>query len=344
MIDYFHNEVFKSGYVWVDENSELELFMPKTVKWQSKDEKTGRSIMKSSVTTPSPWLIPAVFHPDSDKVAREEERIRYSLPLYRPYPRRGEANGEVPLKAPQPLVRKFTALEAGNTDDEDVQKESILGFANEYGLLGEQVCLLTSDGYPVSCDTLSFWINQIHAVQRVLRLWDLLCLEIWHKEGGASAPYRPTDEPKELRQLFVIGDDYVTYKWQGQMGDRKGLLVIGSEKHPELLEQWQKKHDLVVAARVALAMLLDENLSEFTRGKVLFDTSRTEDLILRVVPNSLIGAVWWELARLVTGELRFKQCEVCGQWEDTTSKRPDWRMHDACRKRAHWKRKRKPIT
>jgi len=340
MIDYFHNEVFKSGYVWVDQSSGFELSKPRMSSSAFIDKETGERRIKRSEISTSPWLIPVAHLPSDDESTRTDEMIRYSLPLYRPYPRRGEANGEVPLKAPQPLVRKFTALEAGTTDDEDVQKESILSFANEHGLLGEQVELVGPDKNLVPCDTLGFWINQIHNVYRDLRLWDLLCIEIWEKQGGIGNPYRPNDEPTELRQLFDTSDERALYMWRGYKRGVELRLVISSIKNPDLLPLWQQTQDLIMAARVALAISLDENLVKFTCGKVLFDTYGKKDLMLRVVPNSLVGAIWWELARLVTGELRFKQCEVCGQWEDLTGRRADWRMHSKCRKLKNWEKRR----
>ena len=340
MIDYFHNEVCQSGYIWVDGTTGFRLFRPETWSSVRINQETGERVEISAVKTPAPWLIPAVYFPSNDKSAREKEMIRYSLPLYRPYPRRGEENGEAPLKIAQPLVRKFAALEAGSTTDEVIKKESILSFANEYGLLGERVDLVCPDNSLIPCDSLSFWINHIHNVYRVQRLWDLLCLEIWDKEGGACNPYRPSDDPSELRQLFETSDEGVIYKWDGRMGDIRRQVIVSTYVHPDLLPLWQQTRDLIMVARVALAMSLDENLNVFTHGKVLFDTHGGQDLILRVVPNSLIGAIWWELARLVTGELRFRQCEVCGRWEDITDNRSDWKMHSKCRKRKWWSKSR----
>jgi hypothetical protein len=53
-----------------------------------------------------------------------------------------------------------------------------------------------------------------------------------------------------------------------------------------------------------------------------------------VVPESLLGAMWLQLSEVVSGQKRFRRCDVCGLWCEVTHKRRNWRMHPECSDRA----------
>lgn len=70
---------------------------------------------------------------------------------------------------------------------------------------------------------------------------------------------------------------------------------------------------------------------------------------LKLVPNSLIGAMWLQLAEEMTGSYRFKRCEGCDRWfkagdlTDPDSRRADARLciDQSCKMRA---KRRRPTT
>lgn len=52
--------------------------------------------------------------------------------------------------------------------------------------------------------------------------------------------------------------------------------------------------------------------------RVVFDAD-AKQMIMRVCPNTLLGAMWLQVARAVTEDPPLKQCENCGKWFELAS-------------------------
>jgi len=53
---------------------------------------------------------------------------------------------------------------------------------------------------------------------------------------------------------------------------------------------------------------------------------------MNISPTSLLAYMWASLAEEITGQKTYKQCRVCGKWEDRSSvnARKDWKEHPEC--------------
>jgi hypothetical protein len=62
---------------------------------------------------------------------------------------------------------------------------------------------------------------------------------------------------------------------------------------------------------------------------------------LRVIPNSLIGAMWWQFAMAVDGNRSYRQCGACRKWYEIAGQagRTDKLFcSESCKARAHRKK------
>jgi hypothetical protein len=92
----------------------------------------------------------------------------------------------------------------------------------------------------------------------------------------------------------------------------------------------------------ALAAEINQHLCGATTMRVVW-SHRRETHEIRVLPTTLLGVMWWQLARLLAGETSYSKCEVCGRYiergprDGGTSPRMSNVMYcsAACRQRAH---------
>jgi hypothetical protein len=61
---------------------------------------------------------------------------------------------------------------------------------------------------------------------------------------------------------------------------------------------------------------------------------------LRIVPQSLVSALWIQLAKAIEGDRKYRECDVCGTWfEVSGDRRADARFcSNACRFKAYRQR------
>src|SRR5262249_42659623 len=62
-----------------------------------------------------------------------------------------------------------------------------------------------------------------------------------------------------------------------------------------------------------LAQLVNKRLKWFCAPRLEMRSPQKLSLTLRILPTSLIGAIWWQFARSVNGEARYQPCEACGR-------------------------------
>ena len=67
-----------------------------------------------------------------------------------------------------------------------------------------------------------------------------------------------------------------------------------------------------------------------------------EDGLLRktLMPMSLLSAMWYQLYLAVIGEIKLRQCAICGKWESMEGHRVNWSKHAACANNERVKRSR----
>ena len=118
-----------------------------------------------------------------------------------------------PLAVPN-LHRRFAWIEP--------TVESILAFANEYGLLGHALWLGDPDSNDQAMlvgEPLGFWQNEIGRMARLMALWELVKCGA-RRELSHLVQWAPPGEPQQVR-LY--------------------LVVVGRELRPDL-SQWMRQH------------------------------------------------------------------------------------------------------
>ena len=185
-------------------------------------------------------------------------------------------------------------------------KEAIIKFANEWGELGEQAEFVFPDdcnGMESKGETLIFWEESIGEVRRAVRLWQavqdknqsLLECELRFEEVQERAlPCWVYTEPL----LNPHENAALPFEYRGFIEDRRFPLPP------------KRNHSFV--AMCFVQSWLNKNLKDRCGPFLVWHTER-KDFCLRVLPTSLIGAIWWQFARMVAGETSFRPCKICGK-------------------------------
>ena len=196
------------------------------------------------------------------------------------------------------------------------------------------------------------WLDEIAEMRMALEIWDMARLAdddalqkliywendkvLWtHEVGNTESDFH------EESDLFWVGDI--------KTGDRhvqwgNGLIVSGNyvsseDHHPERRDSLTPDN-LVSAARYIVSDLVSEGLAGRVSAQLGPRNGETVPAI-RLVPDSLIGALWLQFAIAVDGNLDYKRCEECQMWIEIApgAGRPDKSYcSDACRMRAYRKR------
>jgi endogenous inhibitor of DNA gyrase (YacG/DUF329 family) len=74
-----------------------------------------------------------------------------------------------------------------------------------------------------------------------------------------------------------------------------------------------RESDPEAAATVILLKWINSGLDEATRFRVAWNPTRGKH-VLRVMPQSLFGCMWLQMARAFTGEVKYEACRVCGKF------------------------------
>jgi hypothetical protein len=206
------------------------------------------------------------------------------------------------------LFRSFAKIDADKHQD-------IVGFANEYGLLGiRQVwatLTATNEKRLNPAETVGDWADEVRDMRRAVDLWQLA------EDGNQK---RLWDLVKFSRGAFVYRDRDV-------FGDSL----------PEDLPI--PSTDFDGAARYFAQKWVNEKLAEHAAPRLLL-TPATRKYSFRIFPNNLLGALWIQFARQIAGEVKNRQCKVCSTWFTISTEQGGAQPHRefcsaACRQRDH---------
>jgi len=194
-------------------------------------------------------------------------------------------------------------IKAGNGFEETEEVIAVItAFAIKYGMLGGW-CGATlmendkKDAIPV--EPLSIWLNEAH--------WLSLLLELW---------VSIKDEHTILKRRIVFGRESISYDPEGidYRGTRvKPVVICDRDVNGEAFELFRRHtRDFLSPA----STLLHDFLSYKLRGAV--DLSYRRDGIggshtRKMIPTSLIGAIWLQFSDAVEDGKTPYSCVVCGR-------------------------------
>ncbi len=111
----------------------------------------------------------------------------------------------------------------------------------------------------------------------------------------------------------------------------KGLLADDTHHKAEVFKRF-KRNDLLLPARYLIQIRINDKLNELkVRPRLLLNEEN--ELVPYIMPGDLLAAMWLQFYQTATGEKRYKRCEECGYWEDTTDLRKNWSVHPKCANR-----------
>lgn len=224
----------------------------------------------------------------------------------------------------------------------DCTQPAILGFANEYGPLGVREPIVSQswrspDGTrPVLYgEWFDEWIKAIHAMWPLVWIWEMLQKNDVRRLGQHII-WRP-----QRNTVFFNQKPPPTSRDTDDLPFREGAnpsRVIIADNMFNYRDQFQlwKPGDPIEPARFFLTVEMNKHMVKAVSSFLMLDED--ESFIPITMPRNLLGALWLQFYRAITGETRLRQCEVCMEWMDVTNKNRNKRQHKVCGSRERQRR------
>ena len=266
------------------------------------------------------------WQPGPFKVLRDDRVEVHDCPALVPIGQSGRTY------VPDPdLFLKFANIDP----DQDGQ---ILEFANSYGLLDSRELLASQPRQKevkpkgVIGELRSRWQEHLHEMKAAVSLWEALRKE----------------DMKVLSQCVTWrGIDRVDYRWPPSadlMTPWSTHVTIASKQmNPDLLNRF-RPGDVEIPARLYLQEVINKHLAKLVAPRLLWTIPDRKKMGLFIVPGSLIGCLWLQLAGAIAEVRKFRTCEGCGKPMLVASEGSGFRTNrrtcsDACRTRLYARRK-----
>lgn len=218
--------------------------------------------------------------------------------------------------------------------------ESIIEFANRYGLLGKTVFLMHHGGGEVVVgESLERWRYESRAMGVLLAIWDMVQKEDAGKLGqiiiwlgtNDHVLLRLLSEYDESQKRWVV----TRHKGKGYVPGLVTEVLASPQINPKLLERWQRGMP-IEPAKYYVYHKVNEYLEGHVAPKILpFLKDR-----IYLFPDSLLAALWVLFLMELTGRVRLRQCDECGNWKEVKVTRDSFYCSNTCRQRAYDKRER----
>ncbi len=182
------------------------------------------------------------------------------------------------------------------------------------------------------------WKSNIHQMKRYCDLWDLI----------------QEDNVNELKKHFIQRFETNDYRWQFvSRSEFYYTLGAPSEQQNRLETDFSIpinfpaeliKPTIKEVARHAILFKINEKLSD-VRPQLLWDVTNplSRHLDLKIVPKTLIDALWLHFAQAVARGTEYRQCEfdACKKWFALVNQNSEKKAYcdDACKQAAYRKRK-----
>jgi hypothetical protein len=205
-----------------------------------------------------------------------------------------------PLELPG-LFMDFAGLQDPRVIKLPTKDIASVEFANKYGLLGGTAATLImipnpdKPGFSMSAhgEEYSLWQKEIAAMREAVILYKAV----------------QTSDRAMLKNLIRWENDSVQY-----FSESAHELIASEAIHPERLQRFSDPY--IGPALYRLQVTVNKKLRENVTSARLVWNSDTRTLELRLIPSSLLGCLWLQLANAIAGEKEFRQCLECHTWFD----------------------------
>jgi len=214
--------------------------------------------------------------------------------------------------------------------------EGVKAFADRFGSLGGDVASLIQiqpdvhrPSYLSQREPRRKWADEIATMRAAVRLWE----------------YARHDDAEGLSGLGL--------RWRGETGIEINPGPEAARDEPGLPHTWiASTHlgddvlarfvpgDLVSPALHHVQRTVNDKMERRASPRLLWTEGRSQ-LGMRLVPGSLIGALWLQFARAIERDNEFRQCAECGIWFELspqTARSHKQFCSNACRTKAYRKR------
>jgi hypothetical protein len=255
------------------------------------------------------WWVPAAgFEWQTHAAAGQDEYGRPKADRVVLVAKKGKAYRTYhPLQVPE-LYRTFA--------ETPQNPESMLAFANSYGCLGfsGSVAFLHTTSADALRDQIRSpypedqfeWLNEIRSLRNEMLMFEALTRgsEADLKRWVARWNERDAELTRFSNHIDERNDPRAEDQWLVIQPDDRGRPVDVHGYHPN----WPDRRAVAWDHLVRHANLrIHQHCAPYLRQR----GEQVGNLTIRVVPNGLLGAIWWQFARVTTGELGYRRCRVC---------------------------------
>jgi len=178
-------------------------------------------------------------------------------------------------------------------------EEGILAFTKQYGWLGvEERVFLDGQKRPdesIRGERFERWVRELKDMQETLTIWDDI-------QAGHVDAYR--------HWQIVRGENRDGYT--GQVREKSRVIFQQHGRHMDFDPSMTYKQT-ASAPLFKVQETINEHLETSTVNRLIY-APQDDRLLLRIIPKSLLGALWLQLAKGIEGDIEYRQCHECGKW------------------------------
>lgn len=140
-----------------------------------------------------------------------------------------------------------------------------------------------------------------------------------HLGGWRSAAWRMAQAARLLRSIRIRDRRVGEWVRYAQEGARVPTLRLTGDRGEERITLRGELRELADPtrplrnARLALQVLVNKHLDEHASPRLLLD-SATDRHVVELVPRTLLGALWVQMAQAVESEAQPSRCAHCRRW------------------------------
>jgi hypothetical protein len=193
-------------------------------------------------------------------------------------------------------------------------RDGVLGFANRFGQL--------TDGRPstsvrppwrfhLPAELLGDWQKEVGALRGVVRVFD--ALEAGRTKDLSQWVIRWRELDPRIQKAEVIrpkDDGTWLLLFTDEDGARFRFYLLGD---PYVPIGAPDRLDRVAAARLLVVSVTNQYLRNHCSPYLHPRQYWADRYVLKMTPNDLVGAMWWQFARLLAGESAYRHCKVCNR-------------------------------
>jgi hypothetical protein len=258
-------------------------------------------------------------------------------------PGREEASALDPFPKPLNITGLFRIFA-----DTEPTLEGIQQFANRYGCLGADLRGPFKDqvNYPELSsgermgEPFEAWVGEIFRMRHAVELWD--CLQAGDvKSVSRFIRRREIPDNSELTVHYIgpkipIGASGATRQESFQIGlITDGSRPDGARHFDHEFFSWAPSATMFGPPRIVFFPLNDELAPGWAALQGIINSMllkhrvtpnltwtrhvATQELRVRIVPSSLLSAIWMQFANAVEGGKEYRQCDTCKTWFEVTA-------------------------